>query len=86
MGEFAGHDVAADLLGRDLLPFTPDPYVTCLDLGPAGAVYTEGWDRRVALTGAAARKLKQDINGLWIYPPTDDAERLLDQAGRFSNG
>ncbi|MFG2574149.1 NAD(P)/FAD-dependent oxidoreductase [Streptomyces sp. NPDC048481] len=86
MGKFAGHNVAADLLGRDLLPFAPDPYVTCLDLGPAGAVYTEGWDRRVALTGAEAKKLKQDINGLWIYPPTDDAERLLDQAGRFSNG
>ncbi|WP_079142404.1 NAD(P)/FAD-dependent oxidoreductase [Streptomyces sp. LUP30] len=86
MGKFAGHNVAAELLGRDLLPFTPDPYVTCLDLGPAGAVYTEGWDRRVALTGAEAKKLKHDINGLWIYPPTDDAEQLLAQAGRFSNG
>ncbi|MFJ8107699.1 NAD(P)/FAD-dependent oxidoreductase [Streptomyces sp. NPDC096132] len=86
MGKFAGHNVAADLLGDALLPFTPDPYVTCLDLGPAGAVYTEGWDRRVALTGEEAKTLKQNINAIWIYPPTDDAEQLLAQAGRFSNG
>lgn len=86
MGKFAGHNVAADLLGTALLPFTPDPYVTCLDLGPAGAVYTEGWDRRVALTGPEAKTLKKKINEVWIYPPTDDAEQLLDQAGRFSNG
>ncbi|WP_416982604.1 NAD(P)/FAD-dependent oxidoreductase [Streptomyces sp. T028] len=86
MGKFAGHNVAADLLGGALLPFTPDPYVTCLDLGPAGAVYTEGWDRRIALTGQEAKTLKQNINAIWIYPPTDDPEQLLAQAGRFSNG
>ncbi|MFE0453657.1 NAD(P)/FAD-dependent oxidoreductase [Streptomyces sp. NPDC058914] len=86
MGKFAGHNVAADLLGNALLPFTPDPYVTCLDLGPAGAVYTEGWDRNVALTGQEAKTLKQNINAIWIYPPTDDAEQILAQAGRFSNG
>lgn len=86
MGKFAGHNVAADLLGTAPLPFTPDPYVTCLDLGPAGAVYTEGWDRRVALTGAEAKTLKKKINEIWIYPPTDDPEQLLAQAGRFSNG
>lgn len=86
MGKFAGHNVAADLLGTAPLPFTPDPYVTCLDLGPAGAVYTEGWDRRVALTGPEAKTLKKKINEIWIYPPTDDAEELLAQAGRFSNG
>lgn len=86
MGKFAGHNVAADLLGTALLPFTPDPYVTCLDLGPAGAVYTEGWDRRIALTGPEAKALKKKINEIWIYPPTDDAELLLAQAGRFSNG
>ncbi|WP_078942698.1 NAD(P)/FAD-dependent oxidoreductase [Streptomyces viridochromogenes] len=86
MGKFAGHNVAADLLGTAPLPFTPDPYATCLDLGPADAVYTEGWDRRVALTGPEAKALKKKINETWIYPPTDDAEQLLDQAGRFSNG
>lgn len=86
MGKFAGHNVAADLLGTAPLPFTPDPYVTCLDLGPAGAVFTEGWDRRIALTGPAAKELKQKINEVWIYPPADNPEELLAQAGRFSNG
>ncbi|MFC9914527.1 NAD(P)/FAD-dependent oxidoreductase [Streptomyces sp. NPDC127197] len=86
MGKFAGHNVAAELLGKPLLPFTPDPYVTCLDLGPAGAVFTEGWDRKVALTGQEAKTLKQNINALWIYPPLDDPEQILAQAGRFSNG
>jgi NADH dehydrogenase len=86
MGKFAGHNVAAELLGNALLPFTPDPYTTCLDLGPAGAVFTEGWDRKIALTGQEAKTLKQNINALWIYPPTDDPEQFLAQAGRFSNG
>ncbi|MFD9316388.1 NAD(P)/FAD-dependent oxidoreductase [Streptomyces sp. NPDC060053] len=86
MGKFAGHNVAADILGNTLLPFTPDPYVTCLDLGPAGAVFTQGWDRKIALTGEEAKDLKRNINAIWIYPPIDDAEQLLAQAGRFSNG
>ncbi|MFJ8509994.1 NAD(P)/FAD-dependent oxidoreductase [Streptomyces avermitilis] len=86
MGKFAGHNVAAELLGNALLPFTPDPYSTCLDLGPVGAVVTQGWDRKVVSTGQDAKTLKQNINTLWIYPPTDDAEQLLAQAGRFSNG
>ncbi|GHJ35575.1 NAD(P)/FAD-dependent oxidoreductase [Streptomyces sp. TS71-3] len=85
MGKFAGHNVAADLLGADPLPFTPDPYTTTLDLGPAGAVSTAGWERVVKIVGDDAKRLKQDINTVWIYPPVDDAEQLLAQAGRFSN-
>ncbi|WP_326601502.1 FAD-dependent oxidoreductase [Streptomyces sp. NBC_01799] len=85
MGKFAGHNVAADLLGTDPLPFTPDPYGVCLDLGPAGAVVTQGWDRTVQMTGEGAKALKRDINTLWIYPPVDDPEQILAQAGRFSN-
>ncbi|MCX4537212.1 FAD-dependent oxidoreductase [Streptomyces sp. NPDC002596] len=85
MGKFAGHNVAADLLGTDPLPFTPDPYSTCLDLGPAGAVVTQGWDRTVLMTGKDAKALKRNINTLWIYPPVDDPEQILAQAGRFSN-
>ncbi|WIX83206.1 hypothetical protein QRX50_21810 [Amycolatopsis carbonis] len=41
-GKFAGHNVAADLLGEELVRFEPVPYVTCLSLGPAGAVVTSG--------------------------------------------
>ncbi len=37
-------------------------YVTVLDLDPAGAVYTEGWDRVVVSTGAKAKAAKQTIN------------------------
>lgn len=31
----------------------------------------------VQLTGQEAKKLKQQINADWIYPPVDDAEHIL---------
>jgi NADH dehydrogenase len=78
MGRFAGHNVISDLLGEPMLALRIPWYVTVLDLGPAGAVYTEGWDRRVVTAGAAAKKTKQVINGERIYPPlTGDREALL---------
>ncbi|MEU6817874.1 FAD-dependent oxidoreductase [Streptomyces sp. NPDC046860] len=80
LGKFAGRNVAADLLGLELVPFAPDPYVTCLDLGPAGAVLTSGWDRTVQLTGQEAKELKQRINSDWIYPPVDDPDKILNAA------
>jgi NADH dehydrogenase len=53
-------------------------YVTVLDLGPAGAVYTEGWDRHVVATGAEAKATKTTINTVRIYPPrTGDREALF---------
>lgn len=76
MGRVAGHNAAADLLGADHVAFSPDPYVTCLDLGGAGAVFTTGWDRRVAQTGETATALKRQINRA-IYPPVDDAAAIL---------
>ncbi len=69
MGRFAGHNVVADLLGLPMLPLHIDYYVTILDLGPWGAVYTEGWDRKVVAKGEAAKKTKQTINCQRIYPP-----------------
>jgi NADH dehydrogenase len=69
MGRFAGHNVVCDLLGLPLLELQIDYYVTCLDLGPAGAVYTEGWDRHVVSTGAQAKQTKYNINRVRIYPP-----------------
>ncbi|MBQ0889631.1 FAD-dependent oxidoreductase [Streptomyces sp. RM72] len=86
MGKCAGHNAAAELLGAELVPFAPDPYGTCLDLGPAGAVVAEGWDRTVRLTGAEAKTVKEQINTLWIYPPVDDAEKILAKAGQQANG
>jgi NADH dehydrogenase len=85
MGKHAGRNAAADLLGRELIAFTPDPYVTCLDLGAAGAVFTAGFDREVQSTGAPAKELKQLINRL-IYPPTDDAAEILRAAGAAVSG
>ncbi|MFC4913826.1 NAD(P)/FAD-dependent oxidoreductase [Actinomadura gamaensis] len=80
LGRHAGHNVAADLLGIPLVPFTPDPYVVCLDLGDAGAVTARGWDRIVHTTGAVAKARKQQVNTQWIYPPLDDAEEILRRA------
>jgi NADH:quinone reductase (non-electrogenic) len=69
MGRYAGHNVAADLLGAPLLPLNIDWYTTILDLGPCGAVYTRGWDRQVVATGPVAKATKQTINCKRIYPP-----------------
>jgi NADH dehydrogenase len=80
MGRSAGHNVAADLVGRAPMPYSQPKYVTCLDLGPWGAVYTEGWDRQVKLSGAEAKTLKTRINTEWIYPPSADRAEALASA------
>jgi len=69
MGRFAGYNVISDLLGEPMLALRIPWYVTVLDLGPAGAVYTEGWDRQVVASGAEAKATKRTINGQRIYPP-----------------
>jgi NADH dehydrogenase len=69
MGRFAGYNVVSDLLGLPMLPLSIDWYTTILDLGAWGAVYTQGWDRRVASKGAAAKRTKEIINRERIYPP-----------------
>ncbi|MGE2692034.1 NAD(P)/FAD-dependent oxidoreductase [Mycolicibacterium pulveris] len=78
MGRYAGHNVIGDLLGAPQLALRIPWYVTVLDLGPAGAVYTEGWDRQVVSTGAEAKATKMTINRERIYPPlTGDRAALL---------
>jgi NADH:ubiquinone reductase (H+-translocating) len=69
MGRCAGYNVISDLFGEPLLTLRIPWYVTVLDLGPAGAVYTEGWDRMVVSRGAEAKAVKQTINTRRIYPP-----------------
>ena len=81
LGKVAGYNAAADLLGVPLRDFTPGPYVTCLDLGAAGAIFTRGWDRRVMASGAAGAEVKRRINQ-HIHPPVDDAEQILAAADR----
>jgi NADH dehydrogenase len=81
MGRFAGHNAVCDLLGLPMLPLAIDWYVTVLDLGPWGALYTEGWDRHVVAQGEAAKRTKQVINGQRIYPPlTGDRKAILEAA------
>lgn len=78
MGRYAGYNVISDLFGEPLLSLRIPWYVTVLDLGPAGAVYTEGWDRTVVSRGATAKATKRTINTARIYPPlTKDRADLL---------
>ena len=51
MGAFAGNNAAAELLGVPTKPYHQKGYVTCLDLGEAGALFTRGWDREVTMVG-----------------------------------
>ncbi|MHC8300839.1 NAD(P)/FAD-dependent oxidoreductase [Pseudomonas sp. ZS1P83] len=69
LGRHAGNNVAAQILGVDPTSYSQPKYVTCLDLGGWGAVYTEGWDRQVKLTRQEGKSLKTQINTVWIYPP-----------------
>ncbi|MFC9763993.1 NAD(P)/FAD-dependent oxidoreductase [Rhodococcus jostii] len=78
MGRYAGYNVVSDLLGEPMLPLRIPWYATILDLGPAGAVYTEGWDRQVVSRGARAKATKVTINTQRIYPPLNrDRDALL---------
>ncbi|MGV9324072.1 NAD(P)/FAD-dependent oxidoreductase [Streptosporangium sandarakinum] len=85
MGKVAGRNAAAGLLGLPPEDFAPDPYVTCLDLGAAGAVTTVGWERTVRLTGAAAKERKELVLRM-IQPPLDDAAEIFRAASRQGVG
>ena len=80
MGAFAGNNAAAELLGVPTKPYHQKVYATCLDLGAAGALFTRGWERKVELVGAAAKKTKQEINTVWIYPPKPERAAALASA------
>jgi NADH:ubiquinone reductase (H+-translocating) len=87
MGRYAGYNVISDLLGKRMLPLRIPWYVTVLDLGPAGAVYTEGWDRQVVARGAEAKATKNTINTQRIYPSlTGDRQALLAAAAPALQG
>ncbi|MFK4727343.1 NADH dehydrogenase [Bradyrhizobium niftali] len=92
MGAFAGNNAAAELLGVPTKPYHQAGYVTCLDLGEAGALFTRGWEREVTMVGDVAKKTKREINTVWIYPPrpiraaalaSADPEHVTDVTGFF---
>jgi NADH dehydrogenase len=78
LGRFAGENAARSLTGLPLLRYQQPDYVTCLDLGRSGAVFTRGWNRAVGTAGAEAKALKREINTIRIYPPTGSRDSLLD--------
>jgi NADH:ubiquinone reductase (H+-translocating) len=77
LGRVAGHNAAAELVGLPLHAYRQPKYVTCLDLGAWGALYTEGWDRQICLIRQEAKNLKRDITTKWIYPPAADRKAVF---------
>ncbi len=77
LGAFAGNNAVASLLGVEPEPYHQRAYVTCLDLGESGAIFTRGWDRKVDVTGMDAKAIKQQINSVWIYPPQPDRDAVF---------
>lgn len=81
LGPVAGENAARTLLGQELVPYEQLEYVTCLDLGRSGGVFTTGWAREPSLVGAEAGALKRRINTQVIYPDlTGGREGLLAQS------
>lgn len=79
MGRFAGHNAVSNLLGHEMLTMKIENYVTCLDLGPWGALRTKGWDRQVTASGPDVKAIKRDINCNRIYPPqTGNRHEILE--------
>ncbi|WP_151798487.1 NAD(P)/FAD-dependent oxidoreductase [Acinetobacter bereziniae] len=77
LGRVAGYNAAAELVNLPLHAYSQPKYVTCVDLGPWGALYSEGWDRQVQFMREEAKKIKQEINTVWIYPPVADREAIF---------
>ncbi len=77
LGRVAGYNAAAELLDLPLHPYSQPKYVTCLDLGDWGAIFTEGWERQVVMTRAEAKATKREINTKWIYPPEPDRDAVF---------
>ncbi|MDF0731717.1 NAD(P)/FAD-dependent oxidoreductase [Pseudomonas entomophila] len=79
LGRYAGNNAAAELIGVAPMTYSQPKYVTCLDLGAWGAVYTEGWERTVSPPEdkTEAKALKQQINSVWIYPPAPERASAL---------
>jgi len=81
LGPVAGENAARTLLGQELVPYEQPQYVTCLDLGRSGGVFTTGWEREPSMVGAEAGALKRRINTQVIYPDLSGGrEGLLAQS------
>jgi NADH dehydrogenase len=81
LGRQAGYNAAARLLGAPMEQLALPEYATCLDLGPAGGIFTTGWERTLRLTGSVGKQMKSLITERLIYPPVRDRAAAL-AAGR----
>ncbi len=80
-GRFAGYNAISYLLDQPMRAYSQPNYVTCIDLGEFGAIYTEGWERKLVKSGMEAKKIKQHINQERIYPPKTTNKAELFAAG-----
>lgn len=82
-GRRAGENAAAAALGQPPRPYRQPLYLTCLDLGDAGALLTAGFARDTVLAaGAPAKRFKRYINRSLIYPPVDGDRAQILSMGR----
>ncbi len=75
MGVAAGQNAVLDLLGQDMRPYAQPDYATCLSLGASNALFTQGWERTITMSGTEGAAMKAQINEKWIYPPSPDLGR-----------
>jgi NADH dehydrogenase len=75
MGIAAGRNAVLAVAGSELVPYAQPFYATCIDLGGSGAVFTNGWERSIVMSGAQGAEMKQQINTQWIYPPDPSVGR-----------
>jgi NADH dehydrogenase len=87
-GRQAGENAVASALGRPLGSYRQPLYLTCLDLGSAGALLTSGFARDdIVATGEQGKRFKRFINRSVIYPPHgQDAAALLKLGGSAPPG
>ncbi|KAJ6467477.1 hypothetical protein DFH09DRAFT_1483002 [Mycena vulgaris] len=72
LGNCAGQNAMSDVLGLPQTPYSQLTYVTCLALGPWGALFTLGWGREVSLVKEEGYKMKTHINTQIIrHRPTE---------------
>lgn len=72
LGRVTRYNAEAELVALPMHPYSKPKFVRCLDLGAWGALYTEGWDKKVCVVRKESKKNKQEINTVWIYPPAPD--------------
>lgn len=80
LGKFAGNNAAAALLGVTPLPYRQPGYVTCVDLGEWGAVFTETWEQKVKAVRSEAKAIKISITHDLIVAPAAERETAFRQA------